>query len=249
MVEQPIELVASLAGNGSVSIAEARERFPDGVDPNKALFRLANLGLAFRIAHGRYAVPSKEALSDALAQPQPPIRLAVWLHRWFLDEAARSDLARGLAWDQARFIGLALHRHSQLRWDGPELLVPIQEEAKRLDGLHHSVPILAYDSLEEAQELDLRGTKTLLPRPRDLARILLVHHDPRLQEAGDHLLEHQGSRDEAFDVQLSKTDPPMPFPDARLPRGPPFRYRVFAPRSWIHKNLEHSHPSRARGDR
>lgn len=247
MVEQPIELVASLAGRGSISVEQAREDLPEGIDPNKALFRLAELGLIFRVAHGRYAVPGKADLADALAQPQPSLRLAAWLHRWLLDEEHRSGLASGLLWEQASFVGLALHLHSDLRWKGPELLVPIQEGAERLGGLHHSVPVFAYDPAGSAQEVDLEGVKTLLPHNPDLARILLVHHDPRLQEAGDRLLERGGARDDAVDVQLARTDPPMPFPDARLPRGPPFRYRVFAPRSWVQKNMRHSRPDRARG--
>lgn len=150
----------------------------------------------------------------------------------------------GLDWRNARFVGLALHTSTELRWEGPELLIPIEEDAERIEGLHHDVSILAYDPTEAPQEIEIETIPTLVPHPNDLARVLLVHQDPRLQETGQQLRDEEGIEDDAFDVLLDRTDPPMPFPDAKLPRGPPFRYRVLAPRSWVTKNLEHAHPHR-----
>lgn len=256
MVNQSIELVAALAGRGAISLDDVRAELPEGADAKRRLFRLSELGLVFRIAHGRYAVPGKETLSEALAVSGPPVRLAAWLHRWFREEGSQVELASGLDWRHARFAGLALHVHSELRWEGPELMVPIEEDAERIDRLHHSVSVFAYDPAEEPREVEIGGRPALLPHPNDLARVLLVHPDPRLQEAGQRLREDEREQDEreqdqrggadSFDVLLDRTDPPMPFPDARLPRGPPFRYRVLAPRSWVYENLEHAHPSRPR---
>lgn len=246
MVNQPIELVAALAGRGSATLDDVRAEVPQGADAKKMLHRLSELGLVFRIAHGRYALPGKEELSDALSARHPPIRLAGWLHRWLQEDGQQEALASGLDWQKAQFVGLALHLHSELQWDGPELLVPIEEDADRIEGLHHSVSLFAYDPAKKPQPIEIKTLASLLPHPSDLARVLLVHQDPRLQEAGQQLRDEQGREDDAFDLLLERTDPPMPFPDALLPRGPPFRYRVLAPRSWITKNLEHAHPTRQR---
>lgn len=247
MVNQPIELVAALAGEGVVSLDDVRAELPEGSDVKQILFRLGQLGLVFRIAQGSYAVPGKEHLSDALAAQVPPVRLAAWLNRWFREDGRRADLSSGVDWKQASFLGLALHRDSQLDWEGPKLAVPIEEGAERIEGLHHSVSVFAYDPAEEPRQVEIETIPVLLPHPHDLARVLLVHQDPRLQEVGRRLKEDEGHPPggaEAFDVLLARTDPPLPFPDAQLPRGPPFRYRLFAPRSWVNKNLEHAHPGR-----
>lgn len=246
MVDQPIELIAKLAGQGSITVDDVRAKLPEGSDAKKILYGLAEQGFIFRIAHGRYALPDKEELSDALSLPQPPIRLAAWLHRWLQSENQHQGLPSGLDWPRARFVGLALHKHAELRWEGPELMVPIEEDAERIRGLHHNVSIFAYDPANEAQKIEVNAMPTLLPHRRDLARVLLVHQDPRLQEAGQQLQHEDESDDDAFDILLDRTDPPMPFPDAKLPRGPPFRYRVLAPRAWVNKNLEHAHPHRHR---
>lgn len=244
MVNKPIELVAGLAGSGAITVEDVRSRLPDRGDPRDALFRLAQLGLVFRVAQGRYAVPGKEELSDALALRGPSIRLAAWLHRWLQADDHRSDLPNGLDWKKAGFVGLSLHMHTQLRWEGPRLLVPIEEEAERIEGLHHSVSVFAYDPAHEPVVVEPEGFPALVPDHDDLARVLLVHQDPRLQEAGRKLQEENGRDDEEFEVRLSRTDPPLPFREAKLPRGPPFRYRLFAPRSWVNRNVEHAHPSR-----
>lgn len=251
MVDRPIELVAALAGRDAVTLDDVRAELGEEADAKKALFRLGRLGLAFRIAQGRYAVPDKVGLSDALALGRPPLRLAAWLHRWLGEESHRAGLALGLDWERAGFAGLALDRWSDLRWQGPDLLVPIQADAARIQGLHHSVAVLAYDPAGEPHGVEVRTVPALLPAPDDLARVLLVHHDPRLREAGRRLHREEGSGDEGsrgedFDVLLARTDPPQPFPDARLARGPPFRYRVFAPRSWVRRDREHARLDRGR---
>lgn len=244
MIDRRIELVAALAGRGAVTLDDVRAELGEDSDAKKVLHRLSRLGLAFRIAQGRYAVPGKDELSDALALPSPPLRLAGWLDRWLEGAGEATDLPRGLDWNEACFAGAALHLHSDLRWEGPELLVPMAEDAARLQGLHHSVSLFAYDPAHDPWVADVRSTRIRLPDLDDLARLLLVHHDPRLQEAGRRLhRERGGGADEGFDVLLARTDPPQPFPDARLPRGPPFRYRVFAPRSWIRRNLAHGRPA------
>lgn len=243
MVDKPVELVARLSGRGTVHIDEVRDDLPEGADAKKALFRLGQLGFVFRIAQGTYAVPGKEELSDALALRGRPVRLAAWLHRWFRRENEPA-LPSGLDWPQASFVGLSLHMHSELRWEGPDLLVPIEDDAQRIQGLHHSVSIFAFDPVNEPIDIELKTIPTLLPDPDDLARVLSVHQDPRLQEAGQRLRDEEGGGDDEFDVWLARTDPPVPFTDARLPEGPPFRYRLFAPRSWVRENVEHAHPGR-----
>lgn len=244
MVNQPIEAVAAVAGRGAIPLNEMQAELPDGSDASKALFRLSQLGLVFRIAQGSYAVPGKEELSDALALRGPPMRLAGWLHRWLQSRENRDHLPSGLDWAQASFVGLSLHIHSQLDWKGPALLVPIDPDADRIEGLHHSVSIFACDPVHTPNSVDLKGVPSLLPDPDDLARVLLVHQDPRIQEAGEHLHAEHGRDEGDFDVHLARTDPPMPFPDSKLARGPPFRYRLFAPRSWVNENLKHAHPAR-----
>lgn len=246
MVDRPIELVATLAGRGAVSLDDARAELGEAADAKKALFRLDQLGLAFRIAQGRYAVPGKEELADALALDSPPLRLAAWLHRWLEREGDAAGLPRGLDWQETSFAGAALHMHSDLRWEGPELLVPIREDAERIEGLHHSVSLFAYDPAGGPWMADVQSIRIPLPDLDDLARVLLVHHDPRLREAGRRLHREAGEEGDAeFDVLLARTEPPLPFPDARLPRGPPFRYRVYAPRSWVRRNIEHARPRRS----
>lgn len=245
MVNRPIEAVAAVAGRGTISLDNMQAELPNGSEASKALFRLSQLGLVFRIAQGTYAVPGKEELSDALALRGAPIRLAGWLHRWLQGAENRRHLPSGLDWEQASFVGLSLHMHSQLDWKGPELLIPIDPDADRIEGLHHSVSIFVYDPVHDPVSVELEDIPALLPDPDDLSRVLLVHQDPRIQEAGERLRAEKGREDDdEFEVHLARTDPPMPFPDAKLPRGPPFRYRLFAPRSWVNENLQHTHPAR-----
>lgn len=244
MSSRDIEFLASVADRGRVAFSDVAHWFGGDVQGQRALRRLEQAGLVFPFARGQYAIPSMKALPEVLPLRPADARLAAWLAGWIRDGSSRAELPEGLAWSSARFLGLALHMHTNLAWDGPAILVPILENASHLRGLHHRVPVFALDPADEPMPAHLpRGAPFLLPSERELVRVLGVHNDPRIREAATELArELQDPGD--LKVVLARTDPPTPFPDpkASLPRGPPFRYRLYAPQSWVKRNLEFAKP-------
>lgn len=244
MVNPELEFLASVAGKGSVRLAHAKEWLGDFPKPQKALFRLERAGLVFPLTRGEYAVPSKAAIAEALAVRLAPVRLAAWLPEWIRGHEHHERLARGLTWTDARFLGLGVHMLTDLVWTGPQLLVPISPDAERIEGLHHRVPVFAYDPADPGVAAKLpNGGDALAPSKKDIVRILAVHNDPRLREAALRLAREVGDAKE-LQALVARTDPPTPFtdPKTRLPRGPPFRYRLFAPISWVKRNLSYGKP-------
>lgn len=245
MVSSDIEFLASVAGQDAIRVAQAHAWHQDAAQGAKALYRLEQAGLLLPIARGDYAVPDRSLLADALAGGSRPRRLAAWLPAWLAEPHHRDHLPAGLEWHDARFLSLAVERRTDLAWDGPHLLVPIDPDASHMTGLHHRVPILAYDSTDDPATVDAsEGHPAKVPSDSELARILGIHNDPRLVGAARQLLG-TAPDPERIEALLARTGPPAPFPDPKthLPRGPPFRYRVFAPRTWVQRNLEHQRPA------
>ncbi|MCA1814476.1 MAG: hypothetical protein LC624_11085 [Halobacteriales archaeon] len=231
---------AHASRSGLVSVSDAQAWFHDSNKARKALLQLERLGLAFPVAHASYAVPSQGEFVRALALRDPWDRLASWLFVWLRSPERQPSLASGLAWDRASFLGLAVREYTNLRWDGPLLLVPIDRGSQRMGKLHQRVSLFAADQAwpsERRPRLDAP-----LPSRAEVARILAVHQDPRLREASEEALA--GARPKDLRDHVSRTDPPLPFPNAgvKLPLGPPFRYRLYAPLSWVTRNVRHAHP-------
>lgn len=225
---------------GRVRVSDAQTWFHDPNKARKALIQLERLGLAFPIAHASYAVPSQSEFVRALALQDPWERLASWLSSWLRSREHQALVTPGLAWDRASFLGLAVREYTNLRWNGPYLLVPLDRASERLGRLHQRVPIFVADQAWPSEEH--ARLHAPLPSRSEVARILAVHQDPRLREASEEALPG-AQRKELLDV-LSRTDPPLPFPSAgvKLPLGPPFRYRLYAPLSWVTRNIKHAHP-------
>lgn len=244
MVSPDTQFLATIAGTNTANAKDAHRWFEDAGLGQKALYRLEQAGLLFPIARGRYAVPGPDALKDTLAVRSPPVRVATWLPAWIAQAQNRTRLAAGLDWKDARFLGAAVHTRTDLVWDGPLLLVPIQEGASHLTGLHHRVPVFAYDAADDAETATLPNNADVrVPPDRELARVLVAHSDPRIREAGRKLMD-AAADGPTMQAVLLRTEPPDPFPDpkTRLPRGPPFRYRLFAPQSWVRRDLRHRRP-------
>jgi hypothetical protein len=225
---------------------DARRWFKPRQKAAKALIWLDQEGLVFPVGQGRYAVPAGGELALALGGKDALERLATWLPGWLREH--QDSLPSGLRWGDATFIELLLREETDLVWKGPRLLVPISKGVEHLGRLHNRLPVMALDCVYPGQKCELGTGKTaLMPYKRELVRVLSVHNDPRLQEAAAGIELSEKTLNEVRPL-IPRTDPPMPFPDpkVRLPQGPPFRYRIYAPLSWVRRNLEFSHPSRGK---
>lgn len=242
-MEQVLAFAAAQAERETLArVSDAQAWFGNPNRARKALLRLERLGFAFPIAHASYAIPDRARFMDALPRRDPAERLAAWLPAWLRDRRHRKeDLPAGLDWDRACFFGLAVARRTPLRWSGPVLFVPIAAGAEALGKIHQRVPLFAGDLLAPVEQD--AAAKAPVPSAADLARVLAVHHDPRLREAS---LTLAGAGRPALAEAIARTDPPLPFPSegVRLALGPPFRYRLFAPLSWVTRNITFAHPGR-----
>lgn len=245
MFGEEVRFLASIVRNRKPRFEsqQAKISFSDDGAARKGLYRLEREGLIFPLARGTYAAPSPERYILAQEMATPSDRLAAWLPQW-LDKQAKKhddDLARGLGWKRASFFGLAVHMWTQLEWRGPLLFVPIEDHAIEVGKLHHRVPIFAGDPVFPTETVNpVVGEAVPVPSPLELARILSVQSDPRLVNAARELVEREPkSEREKFMRARKKTDAPLPFPDneGALPRGPPFRFRLYAPRSLVMENL------------
>ena len=248
-VDKRLQLLAKSGREGVIRLKDVqRDSNLDIHRVSKVLMWLDREGFVFPLGRGTYAAPAED-LPLALAGRDPTERLASWLPGWLNAPANGALLPAGLKWNESSFIELRLRQETNLMWAGPGILVPIYAGTERLGRVYNKMPIMAYDAAFPPQERRLStGVSANMPYKRELVRILSVHNDPRLQEAA---LEIELPAKTLRDLQqlVSRTDPPMPFPDpkVRLPAGPPFRYRLYAPLWWVRRNLEFSHPSRGRG--
>jgi hypothetical protein len=231
-MRQDIELIANHAAKGLMTLDGAKAWFGEVNRAKNAVRRLERDGLVFRIARGEYAVPERRHLADALAIRHPLRRQAVWLQAWLRRKALRRRLPEGLDWEGSVFFSLAVDAYTDLRWHGPVLLVPIAKGSERVGRVHHTVPVFLYDAAGEPETIDVNRHSIAVPSRMETARILAVHSNPRLREAAASVPD---SERKTFRLLVSRTSPPTPFPDpkSRLKRGPPFRYRLYAPMSWV----------------
>lgn len=244
MFGEEVRFLASIVRNRMPRFEsqQAKISFSSEAAARKGLYRLEREGMIFPLARGRYAVPSLERYILAQEMPTPSDRLAAWLPQW-LDKHAKKndeDLARGLHWKGASFFGLAVHTWTQLDWRGPLLFVPLSDNAIEMGKLHHRVPIFAGDPVFPTEHLNPPvGEPIPVPSRLELARILSVQSDPRLVNAARELIEREPKdKREQFMRARKKTDAPLPFPEnGKLQMGPPFRFRLYAPRSLVMENL------------
>lgn len=193
---------------------------------------LAPKGYIVPIAWGRYAVPKRETLRKLAVLPHAPLAQAV---AW----------AETLTWALGRpepygLLGLASWTDPLLNIPSPAPVFVLQQEQKVLRGLAPQLEPFFIDLLQPLTRLELadRQGQVLadLPRlhPLDEARLLLVNADSRFREAGRRRREALSpqERDILLDA-LRKTGFPEPAPRGRkvlrLPMGPPYRYRLYAP--------------------
>lgn len=233
--------------HGTLSAEWARTRFEeDDQKTKKILHDLEVRGYVLPLARGFYAVPEGDLFASAVAWKSPAESLAHWLPAWIADSRHHRHLTNGLDWDRVLSLALAVEEQTNLNWNGPKLIVPIREDATRLPRLSHRFPALVGDLAFEPEEMSVsRSTSVKVPSKPELYRILCAHNDPRFHEAASSI-EPSTAKKTRADRAARLTDPILPFPESetRLPRGPPLRYRLYAPRSWALRNM--SHPLRGR---
>lgn len=236
-MDEYLQAIADRASEGLVRIQDLKAWFADEHKAKNALRRLGREGLVVPIARGRYALPQRERFVDAIAIRGPAVRRAVWLQPWLADPGNRRHLPAGLAWQRVSFLDLAVDRHTELVWDGPFLAVPLKPGVDRIGGAYHRTPAFLLDLDDEPEVLEIKGHRIRTPSRMETSRILGVHLNPRLREAASGIPLSESER-ERLRFLTARTDAIQPFPDSRstLPRGPPFRHRIFAPRSWVRKD-------------
>lgn len=236
-MDEYLQAIADRAHEGLVGIQDLKAWFADEYKAKNALRRLGREGLVFPIARGRYALPQRERFVDAIAIRGPTLRRAVWLQPWLANPDNRRRLPAGLSWERTSFLDLAVDRYTELVWDGPFLVVPLKPGVDRIGGVYHRTPAFLVDQGDEPEVLEVNGHRIRIPSRTETSRILGVHLNPRLREAASVIPLSESERDRLRFLN-ARTDAIQPFPDSRsaMPRGPPFRYRIFAPRSWVLKD-------------
>lgn len=227
---------------GILCTDQARARLRgDEAKTKRVLHELEAKGYVLPLARGVYAIPEGDLLASAIAGRTPTASLAHWLPSWFADPGHREHLPKGLDWERVLALGLAVEEWTNLNWEGPGLLIPIQGGAERLPRLSQRLPALVSDLAFDVDEVQPTHSKPVrVPSKAELYRILRAHNDPRFHEAAFSLNLPTAEKAKA-DRAAGVTEPVLPFPEAeaKLPRGPPFRYRLYAPRAWSVRNLRH----------
>lgn len=233
-MDEYVQMVANFSNKGVVKLSEAEAWFDDKNKAKNAFRRLKGDGLAFPIARGTYAIPQRQDLIDILAIRNSSHRQAGWLQAWLERTRNRKLLPDGLAWEVSRFFNLGVDSYTELTWNGPVLLVPLVKGIEMIGRVYNAVPAFLYDEDEEPEIIRLGSHGVRIPSKGEVARILAVHLDPRLREAAAAIRLSESGR-KRFRIISARTSPLSPFPrtKSRLKRGPPFRYRVFAPMSWV----------------
>lgn len=236
-MDEYLQAIADRAHEGLVGIRDLKTWFGDEYKAKNALRRLGREGLVFPIARGKYALPQRERFVDAIAIRSPSLRRGVWLQPWLSNPDNRRHLPDGLAWQRASFLDLAVDRHTELVWEGPLMVVPLESGTRRIGAVYHKTPAFLLDPNGEPEVLEIDGQRVRTPSRMETSRILGLHLNPRLREAASNITL-PGSEQERLRFLKARTDAIQPFPASRsgLPRGPPFRYRIFAPRSWVLKD-------------
>lgn len=248
-MDEYLQAIADFSDRGFVKIEDLKVRLADDYRAKNALRRLKRDGLVFPVARAKYAIPQGKDFIRAIAVRDSRIRRALWLQPWLERSKNQRHLPWGLRWDEASFIDLMVERYTELSWRGPILTVPLAEGGDGIGTVYHRTEAFLVDQAEEPEFLMIEGREIRVPAPSEVSRILRVHLDPRIREAGA-LIDVPEFVRERLSVLTARSSPLLPFPrrGSALPRGPPFRYRIYAPRSWILKDLEFRYLIRSQGE-
>ncbi len=248
LTDEYLQAIAEYSDKGLVRVGDVKAQLGDESKAKNALRRLKGDGLVFPIARAKYAIPQGKDFIRAIAVRNPSIRRALWLQPWLERQRNKRHLPDGLHWHRSSFVDLAVGRYTELSWRGPVLIVPLAAGSNRIGSVYHRTQAFLVDQAEESEIMEVEGQGIRIPSPLETSRVLNVHLNPRMREAAASI-RISGSDRERLRVLTARSGPLLPFPDSRsvLPRGPPFRYRVYAPRSWVLKDLEFGYLIREQG--